>query len=307
MVRIGGPGADGGMTTLRSMTGFGVASGESDRYRIGAAVRSVNHRNLDLSIRLLQSLREAEAPIRALLQSRLSRGRLDLTVDVESVLPSASEVRVDRRLIDELTELSRSLGSGDERLSALGIGDLLRIPGVVEVRRRDEEWLDGDQKLLVSVVEEALEQLVGARETEGRALVDLLTKGLGRLAALAEQLAEGRAEAIAELETNLRKRVTRLLEGVPLDEARLAQEVAHLVERSDVTEEIDRLFAHVAHAATVLEGESPAGKRLDFLLQEVQRELNTLGAKCRDIAMSRVVVDGKAACEQLREQVQNVE
>lgn len=295
------------MTTLRSMTGFGAASGESDRYRIGAVVRSVNHRNLDLSIRLPQSLRQAEASIRAILKSRLSRGRLDLTVDVESVLTSASEVRVDRRLIDELTEISRSLGGGDKRLSALGIGDLLRIPGVVEVRRRDEEWSDGDQKLLVSVVEEALEQLVGARETEGQALVELLTKGLGKLAALAEQLAERRPEAIAELETNLRKRVTQLLEGVPLDEDRLAQEVAHLVERSDVSEEIDRLLAHLAHAGAVLEGEGPAGKRLDFLLQEVQRELNTLGAKCRDIAMSRVVVDGKAVCEQLREQVQNVE
>lgn len=289
------------------MTGFGAASGESDRYRIGAVVRSVNHRNLDLAIRLPQSLRETEALIRAILKSLLSRGRLDLTVDVESVLTCASEVRVDRGLIDELTEISQSLGNRDGRLSALGIGDLLRMPGVVEVRRRDGQWADGDQKLLVSVVEEAVEQLVEARETEGRALVELLTEGLDELSALVEQLARGRPEAIAELGANLRKRVTQLLEGIPLDEARLAQEVAHLVERSDVTEEIDRLFAHLGHAGAVLEGEGPAGKRLDFLLQEVQRELNTLGAKCRDIAMSHVVVDCKALCEQLREQVQNVE
>lgn len=292
---------------LRSMTGFGAASGESGRYRIGVTARSVNHRNLDLSIRLPPSLREVESEIRGILQSRVSRGHVDITVEVESVHTPASGLRVDRALLAELMEISRSLVGGDEALAPLGVGDLLRVPGVLEVRSRKEEWAAEDRKLLLSVVEEALVQLVEARETEGAALLELLNRGLGDLAGLADQLTEGRAEAIAELETNLRKRVAQLLEGVPLDEARLAQEVAHLVDRSDVTEEIGRLLAHLDHAGEVLAGDGPVGKRLDFLMQEVQRELNTLGAKCRDMAMSRVVVDGKSVCEQVREQVQNVE
>jgi uncharacterized protein (TIGR00255 family) len=187
------------------------------------------------------------------------------------------------------------------------LGDLLRLPEVVQVQVDPDSLREEDAELVLHTAATALSQLVAAREQEGVALARVLGERVAELQAAAARLRARAPEVREELHSGLRRRVRELLAGPAVDEQRLAQEVALLVDRSDVVEELDRLDGHLHHFAGLLGEPGALGKRLDFLAQEILRELNTLGAKCRDGEMARTVLDSKVLCEQLREQVQNVE
>jgi uncharacterized protein (TIGR00255 family) len=193
----------------------------------------------------------------------------------------------------------------------LTAGDLLRLPEAVSVRVAPDRWEEGDQAMLLAVAREARDQLVAGRESEGARLARLLGDRLDELAAVAAELAALAPEARREAAAALRGRLEELLAAAggraQLDPGRLEHEVAVLAERGDVSEELDRLGAHLEHFCELLAAPGAVGKRLDFLTQEVLRELNTLGSKCRHLEMTRRVLDGKLLVEQLREQVQNVE
>jgi uncharacterized protein (TIGR00255 family) len=189
----------------------------------------------------------------------------------------------------------------------LTAGDLLRMPSALRVASAAEGWDELDEELLLSVGAAAAAQLIASREAEGAGLAAALGERLAMLEAAVARLDALRGPALEESFAALRRRVSELLAGQPLDESRVAQEVALLADRGDVSEEIDRLRSHLAHFRTVAAEAGATGKRLDFLTQEIFRELNTLGAKCRNAAMVREVLEAKALCEQLREQVQNVE
>ena len=288
------------------MTGFGSASHASERYRVTVDARSVNHRGLDVAMRLREPLRRSEKPLRDLVRSRLDRGRVELFVEVESLAEVAAEVEVDealaRAVIGALADLQQE-GLVDRPTA----GDLMRVPGVVRVRGTERDWTDDDEALLLEVAAAALDQLVGARRTEGDEIAAGLRRDLEGLRSAAELLAARREDVVADYRSALEERLAEIVTAAAVDPVRLEMEVALLVEKSDVTEEIDRLQAHLTTLREILGGESPAGKRLDFVLQEVLRELNTVGSKSRDLEISRAVVDGRLLCEQMREQVQNVE
>jgi uncharacterized protein (TIGR00255 family) len=178
---------------------------------------------------------------------------------------------------------------------------------VVQVQMAPDSLGDDEAELVARTAEEALAQLVAARDLEGVTLARVLGERLAELLAAASRLRARAPEVRGELHEGLRRRVRELLAGPAVDELRLAQEVALLAERSDVVEELDRLDGHLRHFAGLLAEPGALGKRLDFLAQEILRELNTLGAKCRDGEMTHTVLDAKVLCEQLREQVQNVE
>jgi uncharacterized protein (TIGR00255 family) len=251
---------------MRSMTGYGEASGENARRGITVSVRAVNHRFFDLQLRIGDELRASEAALRDAIGREVARGRVEARVEIRPVAERKAAVQVN-----------------------MGV-----------VREEDEE-------LLLAVVREAVAQLVASREKEGASLIAILEEKLRALEDVVARLDTLRASVREEIAAVLRRRLAELLAGQPVDEARLAQEVALLVDRSDVSEEIDRLRSHVEHFRAVCRESGAAGKRLDFLTQEVFRELNTLGAKCRNAEMTRAVLDAKVLCEQIREQVQNVE
>lgn len=292
---------------MRSMTGFGQASGENARHAVTVTVRAVNHRFLELRLALGDDYRASEEALRALFAGELARGRIDAVVEVRPLAARAARVRVDREVVRAahaaVEELFES-GLVGEKLTA---GDLLRLPEALAVDRDHDLWDPADQALLIRVAGEALAQLVAAREAEGAALQAVLARRLDELAAVVETLTGLREATRAPAFESLRARLDELLGAAGVDPARLAQEAALLVERSDVAEELDRLGSHCRHFRELLAAPGAAGKRLDFLAQEIGRELNTVGAKCRDAAMTRAVLDGKLLCEQLREQVQNVE
>ncbi|MBV8201089.1 MAG: YicC family protein [Acidobacteria bacterium] len=292
---------------MRSMTGYGEASGRNPRRAVTVTLKAVNHRFLDVALRLGDELRASEVALRELLARELSRGRVEARVEVRALGERGGAVAVDVELVRAVHAAVRELLDRGVLTAGLTAGDLLRMPSALRVASATEGWDELDEELLLSVAAAAAAQLTASREAEGAGLAAALAERLSMLGASVERLDALRGPALEESAAALRRRVAELLAGQPLDESRVAQEVAILADRGDVSEEIDRLRSHLGHFRTVAAEAGATGKRLDFLIQEIFRELNTLGAKCRNAAMVREVLEAKALCEQLREQVQNVE
>ncbi len=289
------------------MTGFGQAEDRNSRHAVSVVMRGVNHRFLDLALRLREDYRASEGPLREQLQAAVARGRVEMAVEVASLENRRPEVTVDADVVRALHAAIAELAVEGIMSPSLQLGDLARLPEAVRVRVPPEVWDAEDQRLALDVAARALEQFLASRSLEGAKLQVILSERLTTLAQIRERLAERRRVAAGELAANLQQRIEELLGGRGLDEDRLAQEVALLVDRSDIAEELDRLGSHLEHFHSVMAESGSIGKRLDFLTQEIFRELNTLGSKCRDATMTRWVLDAKVLCEQLREQVQNVE
>jgi len=292
---------------MRSMTGYGEASAEGERHTMAVSLKAVNHRFLDLQVRIGEEARASEPALRELVAREVQRGRVEMRVEVRPRGERRAEVAVHLGLVEAAVAATRRLVDQGLLERGLAAGDLLRIPEAFKVELEGGEWEEGDEALLLGVAREALAQLVAGREREGASLKAAMEERLALLEAVAGRLDALRPTSREEMAAAFRRRLAELLAGQALDEARVAQEVAILVDRSDVSEEVDRLRAHLAHFREVAAERGPAGKRLDFLTQEIFRELNTLGSKCRHAEMTRAVLDAKVICEQIREQVQNVE
>lgn len=294
---------------MKSMTGYGEGSASSEGLEVTATLRSVNHRFLDLSVRLPEEVRAYEAVLVRQIKSQLERGRVELRVSLKRLLTGQVELKIDRDVAKSYLQAAEDLGSGADA-GRIEVGDLLRLPGVATVEQPRTPVTDKEGEVIASAVADALSALVSAREREGVELAQVLERNLNGLSEVVTKLDAERDGLQATLHKKLRDRLDELCgpggkSGV--DEERLAQEVALLVERADVQEEIDRLRAHLRHFGSELGARKAVGKRLDFLAQEILRELNTIGSKCRDSDATQLVLDGKVLCEQLREQVQNVE
>lgn len=289
------------------MTGFGQAEAENERLRVAVTVRTVNHRFLDLVVRLGEDYRELETPLRGLLDRRLTRGRVDLRVAIETLSAGETTVVVDRELAAAVLAAAAELAAAGASGEPLRASDLLGLPEVMRVERERFALAAADRELVLTTAERAVDQLIAMRETEGQQMASFLGTRLETLAGLTGSLSEAREQVRNRLLGRMRQRVEELLAGQEMTADRLAQETALLAEKIDVQEELDRLAAHLESFGAALAGDSAVGRRLDFLAQEIHRELNTLGAKCRDAGMADWVIDGKLVCEQLREQVQNVE
>lgn len=292
---------------MKSMTGFGQAQAGDGRFEVAVTARSVNSRHLDLVFRLKEEYRAAEAPLRELASGLLSRGRVELAVEIRPVSVGLVEVTVRAAVVRALHRASAELVAEGMVSPTLTLGELLRLPEAVEVRTGENAWDEAAQALLLAVARQALGELNEAREVEGRKLALPLGERIDTLTALVARLDSLRPVVLAEAAENLKRRIASLLGSLPVDEQRLAQEVAVLADRGDVSEEVDRLAAHLQLFRDLMNEPGPVGKRLDFLTQEILRELNTLGAKCRHKEVSPVLLEAKNLAEQLREQVQNLE
>ncbi|HVR97038.1 MAG TPA: YicC/YloC family endoribonuclease [Thermoanaerobaculia bacterium] len=292
---------------MRSMTGYGEAAGENSRHAVTVTLKAVNHRFLDLQLRIPDELRSSEAALRDILGGEVHRGRLEARVELRPLFERRANVQVNLGVARAAYAAVQQLV--DEGLIGGGMsaGDLLRLPEAFRVELEEGAWDADDHELLLKVAREAGSQLVSGRLREGASLATALEERLRGLEGVVARLDALRQPVREEIAATLRRRLGELLDRQPVDEARLAQEAAVLVDRSDVSEEIDRLRSHIDHFRAVVAEPGPTGKRLDFLTQEVFRELNTLGAKCRNAEMTRAVLDAKVLCEQMREQVQNVE
>jgi len=296
---------------IKSMTGFASLTHEDERATIGVTVRAVNHRFLDVQLRIPASFGDLEPRVRALLQKRLARGRVELGISVQLRHTAIPTVELNE---DFANALSAALDRARERglvTGQLTPGDLLRMPQAISVRERQIEQDPAVEAQLGASVERAVEQaladLDAMRTREGTHLRADLDSRKRLLAELIARLARAADEGRVELEARLHERIRDLMVELPVDQASVAQEIVRAAQRSDISEEITRFRAHLSHWDALTSGEEPCGRKLDFLLQEMNREVNTIGAKADGLGVSEVIIAAKAELEKMREQVQNVE
>jgi uncharacterized protein (TIGR00255 family) len=293
------------------MTGFASLTHEDERATIAVTVRAVNHRFLDLQLRIPQAFGDVEPRVRSLLQKRLARGRVELGIAVQVRNSGAPIVELNEDFANALSaaiEQARNRGLVSGTLSP---GDLLRLPQAISVRERAPEADPAvEARLAVSIeaaVEQALADLDAMRVREGGHLRADLDGRQHMLAGLIERLRVAADEGRSELERRLRERIDEIALELPVDQAMVAQEIVRTAQRSDIAEEVTRFRAHLAHWTVLVDGAEPCGRKLDFLLQEMNREINTIGSKADGLGVSELIINAKAELERMREQVQNVE
>jgi uncharacterized protein (TIGR00255 family) len=293
------------MSPLRSMTGFGGATSFEADVQVRVEARSVNHRYLQLKVKLPPDLSALEGDIEAAVRKVLERGAVTLSVSVEGGASAA--VRIDRELaqryLTEVEALAQSLGlEGRPRLETI-----LGLPGVVGTLA-DPGLRERESRLLRSAVSEALADLVAMREREGAALEEDLRANAAAVAREAARIEKRMPKVVREHHKKLRQRMQELLGGqTKLGPSELPRELALLADRMDVGEELARLASHLGQWTGLLDKGGAIGRQLDFLVQEMLREANTIGSKCNDAEVAHSVVEVKTRIERLREQVQNVE
>jgi uncharacterized protein (TIGR00255 family) len=293
-----------------SMTGFASQTREDERATIGVTLRAVNHRYLDVQLRLPQSVAGLESRLRGLLQQRLARGRVELSVSIQLRQPPAPDVQVNEEFLKKLSEALEPARRQGLLQGTLTPGDLVRLPQALVIKERPvEDPAIGEElaRSLEAAVGETLDELTAMREREGQHLQADLEQRRQWLMGLIEKIAAAADEGRQQLEARLAERVQELRRTLDADETAVAQEIVRTAARSDISEEVVRFRAHLAHWAALVESEEPCGRKLDFLLQEMNREINTIGSKADGLSISELIVTGKAELEKMREQVQNVE
>ena len=295
---------------IKSMTGFASLTKDDDAATISVTVRTVNHRFLDLQLRLPATLAAMEARLRALVQRRVARGRVEIAVTVLQRRVPALEVELNGAFLDALgTALDRARDLGYIS-GAMTPGDLLRFPQALAIRERNENAPQADGELeerVEAAVHAALDDLEAMRSREGSYLRADLEARRAQLAEMFSRVADAARQGMTTLQARLEQRVREIRADALADETLVAQEIAKFVGRSDITEEVVRFRGHLEHWQALCGSPEPCGRKLDFLLQEMNREVNTVASKAEGAAVSELIVAIKAELEKMREQVQNVE
>jgi uncharacterized protein (TIGR00255 family) len=287
---------------ISSMTGFARQERSGAFGTLACEIRSVNHRFLDASVRLPEGCRALESELRQLLARELRRGKVDCTILHRPANAGAAALQVDEDVLAQLLARSTALAQSLPGQGRINVLDLLRWPGVLRDEQPDTEALLECVRVLFAAT---VAELGAARSREGQRLAELITQRLDALAGLVAQVRARLPEVLARVRERLEERLREL--GGELNQERIEQEIVLLLHRLDVAEELDRLTGHIDETHRTLAQPEAAGRRLDFLLQEFNREANTLSSKSQDLETTRIAVEMKVIIEQMREQVQNLE
>jgi uncharacterized protein (TIGR00255 family) len=286
---------------IRSMTAYASAESAGPAGLLTCELRTVNHRYLEISPRLPEDVRAFESLLRERIAARLSRGKVDLTVRLRSEPGAADGLRINTQVLSQLSELAMDLEQRFPRMN-VEFTELLRFPGVMQQPESDTDAL---QAALLDVLDRALDALADTRAREGAKLGDIIRERLDGIEIIVNDVRGWLPEIRAALRARLEARLADVRQ--PADPGRLEQELVLQITRIDVDEELDRLATHLSEARRVLSLKEPVGRRLDFLMQEFNREANTLGSKSVDSRTTNAAVELKVLIEQMREQVQNIE
>jgi uncharacterized protein (TIGR00255 family) len=286
---------------IRSMTGFARRERQFPWGLLAWELKTVNHRFLELGVRLPEEFRSAESDFRAAVAAAVRRGKIECSLHFRPAVVAAA-LEVDAELLASLTTRAQQVAAQAGVAARIDVLDLLRWPGVIRDSTRDTAPMIAAAHALLA---EALAELARSRDSEGGRLRDSLEQRCAGLLEFSARVSDRLPEIRTRLRTKLLDRIAQLVADV--DQDRLEQELAILAQRLDVDEEIDRLRGHVTEVRKTFDGQEPAGRRLDFLMQELNREANTLSSKSQDIETTRAAVDMKVLIEQMREQVQNIE
>lgn len=291
---------------MYSMTGFGKGTCAADGREMTVELKSVNNRFLDISMRLPRSLNQLEEPFRRALQQRLSRGHIDVFVNYRNTRSDARAVWLDTPLMEAYVQQARKAAEALSLTDDLTLSRVLSLPDVAEIIPANE-----DEEALLSLGEQtvhlAIDALLKMRLGEGERLKQDLHSRIVRMEEYAASI-EKRAPGVAEdYRKKLTERIEEIMKDTEVDRSRLATEIALFADRAAIDEEIVRLKSHLVHFNELLEIQEPAGRKMDFLIQEMNRECNTIGSKANDAALTDLVLLCKAEIEKLREQIQNIE
>lgn len=291
---------------IKSMTGYGSAKGVVEGLEISVELKSVNNRYLDTSVRLPRSFLFAEEMVKSRVQKHISRGKVDVFISVDSSQAGDMTVKVNEGLLkgyrDAISHIAREYGLSED-LTALSLS---RFPDVLTVEKKDlnaEEISAG----LAEILESALQDYDTMRLREGEKLRDDVLNRLQTISRLVETVEEKSPETVLEYRRRLEQKMAEVLGGSGIDENRILTEAAIFADHIAVDEETVRLRSHMTQLETMIRGDSPTGRKVDFLIQEFNREANTIGSKCQNSQIAHVVVDLKSEIEKIREQIQNIE
>jgi uncharacterized protein (TIGR00255 family) len=289
------------------MTGFGRSESELDGRKMTIEIRTVNHRFLDINIRIPRTLGFAEEHMRKVIKDRLSRGRVDVFVNYTTAGAEARTAEADIGLIQSFVTAARSAATAVGLPDDLQLSHIIRIPDAITVTEAQEDETR-QLALIDSVLTDALNALTAMRSREGAALKTDLTALLGDLGVIVSTIDERKEYVTKDYSEKLKTRLTELLEDdSDIDESRFNAEIAYIADKADINEEIVRLGTHINQFSAAVDGCAAVGRKLDFMVQEMNRELNTIGSKSQDIGITNAVIEGKSIVERIREQVQNIE
>lgn len=289
---------------MLSMTGYGRATCETDGRQLTIELKSVNHRFLDLSFRMPRNLMFLEDDARKAIAEKLARGHVDVFMTYRNLRSDARTVQVDRALFDAYAQALDTLANGGLR-DDRSLMSVARMPDVMIVTEAEEDQ-DAVRALMLETMAQALEQLLAMRRREGASMAEDLGRKVDAIEEMTRKIEARYPETVEEYTRRLRASIEELI-GQNVDETRLLTEVAVMADRSAIAEETVRLHSHIQHLRETFQREEPIGRRLDFLVQELNREVNTISSKSQDVPITRLAVECKAEIEKLREQLQNVE
>ncbi len=297
----------GVLAVPKSMTGFGRCVAESEDYRLTLELKSVNNRYLEVIVHAPKALYGWESLIKSRVAQFAERGKVDVFIQLETIGERLPLIKTNHSLAAAYVEAISGLASHVGLTGGITMENLLSLPGLLTLEKPQEDEA-GLESVLQQALAPALEAFAAMRLKEGERLAADLLLRRESVCSLVDQINELAENVAVDYQERLRQRITELLVGdVPLDEARLANEVAYFADRACIDEELVRLSSHLVQLEELLSADGPAGRKLDFLLQEINREVNTIGSKANCLAISKLVIQAKSELEKIREQIQNIE
>ncbi|MGF1669770.1 MAG: YicC/YloC family endoribonuclease [Balneolaceae bacterium] len=292
---------------ITSMTGFGRGEASADGLHVTVEIKTLNSRYLDISIRLPQSLQHKEFDLKEIIQNKLSRGKINVNVNVDKSQVGIPDITFSPEMVKSYSKLLEDMRKTASITGPVAFHDLLRFEDIFVHRQEDPETLKKIWRCTIEAAHVALELVNKMRKQEGNELKQDLENQLTDIAALLEKISAGAQINAAKVKEKIQNRISEMVHDEKIDPDRLELEVALLIDKMDVNEEIVRLKSHIKFFKNALDSEDNVGRRLNFLCQEINRELNTIGSKSSDFDIAHHVVIGKEKLEHIREQVQNIE
>ncbi len=290
---------------IKSMTGFGRGKYENEGRTYTVEIKSVNHKYSDINVRLPRFLNSVEDKIRKRVAEVISRGKIDIFVSFENYSSSGTTIRINKELAKEYIKELKSLAEEADLRFDLNVIDVSKFPEILKLEDEDNDELIAQEVMIA--VDDALEKFVSMRELEGQKLVEDIERRIYLIQEKVNEVSNFSSTLVEEYMARLQTRVNELLAPGVVDEARLMQEIVIFSDKSSIEEELTRLKSHISQFLELIKQSSPIGKKIDFLIQEINREVNTIGSKANSLDITNKVIEIKTEVENIREQIQNIE
>ncbi len=290
---------------IKSMTGFGRGKYENEGRNYTVEIKSVNHKYSDINVRLPKFFNSIEDRIRKTVANSISRGKVDVFITFENYSSKAATIRINRELAKEYIKELKTLASETDLKFDLNVIDISKLPEILKIEdEQDEELIENE---LMIAVNDALDKFVSMREIEGAKLIEDIQKRIYLIQDKVKEITKYSGTLVEEYMKKLQIRVKELMNNQEIDENRLMQEIVIFSDKSSIEEELTRLQSHISQFLELIKQSSPIGKKIDFLIQEINRETNTIGSKANSLEITNLVIEIKTEVENIREQIQNIE